>query len=55
MKMNSMDFSESFDYVAPWKKLIGNLRVIDAVGDHLTMLEEPALSLIREKISEVLK
>lgn len=55
MKMKSMDFAESFDYVEPWKNLITNLRIIDAPGDHLTMLEEPALSLIKEKIVEVLK
>jgi acyl transferase domain-containing protein/NADP-dependent 3-hydroxy acid dehydrogenase YdfG len=55
MQMQGMNFSDSFDYLQPWRNLIKNLRVIEVPGDHLTMLEEPALSIIRDEVSKVVK
>ena len=54
MNMKSMDFSTSFDYLEPWKNTIKDLKVIEVPADHLTILEEPSLSIVKNEIIKAL-
>jgi phthiocerol/phenolphthiocerol synthesis type-I polyketide synthase D len=53
-QIEGWEFYSGFRYAPDrtfgWKKFVGNLEVIRVPGDHISMMNEPAVSKVAEKV-----
>ncbi|MFD0746310.1 beta-ketoacyl synthase N-terminal-like domain-containing protein [Phytohabitans flavus] len=56
MYWRAQNILEGYDYVRPWQDIVaGEVKVVELDNDHLSLLEEPTLSIAAKHIESVLR